>query len=104
MRASNPILRMEDKQEEIYSIQKAVEQLGGISDTLLSLQESLINNEIANIKNIRTGYMLGPKYETQEFTREELATTLPQNITGPSLAQIKAQKHKSKTSSKFAVN
>ena len=42
---------MEDKQEELYSIQQAVTQLGGISDTLASIQESLVNNEIANIKN-----------------------------------------------------
>jgi hypothetical protein len=51
MRANNPILSMEDKQIEMYSVQKAVEQLGGISDTLLSIQDSLVNNEIANIKN-----------------------------------------------------
>ena len=51
MRANNPILNMEDKQEELYSIQQAVTQLGGISDTLASIQESLVNNEIANIKN-----------------------------------------------------
>ena len=51
MRANNPILNQEDKQDEIYSIQKAVTQLGGISDTLAPLHQSLVNNEIANIKN-----------------------------------------------------
>jgi hypothetical protein len=50
MRASNPILSMEDKQQEIYSIQKAVEQLGGITDTLAPIHESLLQNEIANLK------------------------------------------------------
>jgi hypothetical protein len=50
MRASNPVLSMEDKQQEMYSIHQAVDQLGGITDTLASIQDSLVQNEIANIK------------------------------------------------------
>lgn len=50
MRQSNPILSMEDKKEELYTIQSAVDQLGGISDTLSGLQDSLLQNEIANIQ------------------------------------------------------
>jgi hypothetical protein len=50
MRASNPLLSMESKEEELYSIQKAVDNLGGIKDTLASIHESLVQNEIASIK------------------------------------------------------
>ena len=46
----------------------------------------------------RKGHTLGPRYETQVMRPEELASTLPQNITGPSLKQLGTQKYMSKPS------
>ncbi|CAI2368191.1 unnamed protein product [Moneuplotes crassus] len=75
MRASNPILNLESKQEELYSVQQAIGQLGGLSDTLKPLQESLTNNEIANIKNkVRKGNTIGPELDREGITPNLFAT------------------------------
>jgi hypothetical protein len=46
----------------------------------------------------RKGHTLGPRYETQEMRTEVMASTLPQNVTGPSLEQLRTQKYTSKPS------
>ena len=49
IKASDPVLNQESNSEEIYSVNKAVSELGGFKDTLTSIKDSLIENEIANI-------------------------------------------------------
>ena len=49
IKASDPVLNQEGKPEEVYSMNKAINELGGFRDTIATIKESLIENEIANI-------------------------------------------------------
>ena len=60
MRASSKVLASEDQQSSI-NIQKAINDLGGIKDTISSMQNELLENEIYNTtRTIKQGFSSGP--------------------------------------------
>lgn len=66
MRQSNKVFAMEEQKDDLDQIQKAIEELGGIADTISTMQDSLIQNEISNIKRtMRQGKCL--IYNTTHF-------------------------------------